>query len=171
MTRIGILTGLAAALLCGGCWFMSEPANDEVETYDLAVPKARGTGCDLARIRTLAPGGMKMLFREPGGRIREDAAHCWIQPPETMLARYLQSAFPPAKEPRVQITLLRFDLDLERAFAVLTADIAVERGAKRTVKRCECTAPLSTGASNAAAAMSVCAGKLAETISKTIQEK
>lgn len=171
MTRIGILAGLAAALFCGGCWFMSEPENDAVETYDLAVPKARKTGCDLARIRNLAPGGMKMLFREPGGRVREDPAHCWVQTPETMLTRYLQSAFLPAKEPRVQLTLLRFDLDLERALAVLTVDLAVERGAKRTVKRGEFTAPLSTGASNAAAAMSVCAGQLAETISKTLQEK
>ena len=171
MMKAMILAGLTAALLCGGCWFMSEPANDAVATYDLAVPKVRTASCDFARIRNLTPGGMKMLFRKPGGLIWEDPSLCWVQMPETMLARYLQSAFPPAKEPCVRLTLLRFDLDLERALAVLTVDLAVEHGAKRTVKRCEFTAPLKSGGAAAAAAMSVCAAQLTETISKTLQEK
>ena len=171
MKKTMIWAGLAAALFCGGCWFMREPVNDAVATYDLAVPKARAAGCELARIRSLAPGGVKMLFREPGGLIREDASLCWVQTPEAMLARYLQSAFPPAKEPCVRLTLLRFDLDMERALAVLTADLAVERGGKRNVKRCEFTAPLRAGGAAAAAAMSACAAQLAETISKTLQEK
>ena len=171
MKKMMIWAGLASALLCGGCWFMSEPTNDAVETYDLAVPQARRAGCSIARIRNLAPGGMKMLFRESGGQIREDASCCWVQTPEAMLARYLQSAFIPAEEPCVRVTLLRFELDLERSLAVLTADLAVERGGRQKVKRGEFTAPLKTGGASAAAAMSVCAGKLAEEISKTIQEK
>ena len=163
------LAGLAAALFCGGCWFMGGPKNDTVETFDLAIPQARNQACGFARVRNLTPGGLKMLYREAGGQIRKDPSRCWVQVPEAMLMRYLQSTFLPAREPRVQLTLLQFELDLERSLAVLTADIAVERGEKRSVKRCGFTAPLKNDGE--AAAMSVCAGKLAEAISKTLQEK
>ena len=167
------LTCVAALFCCAGCWFMREPENDPIETYDLAVPQVRPVACAFTRVRNLAPGGMKMLFREADGRIVEDVSKCWVQTPETMLLRYLQSSFVPAAKPLVELTLLRFELDRGRALAVLTCDCTVVRDGKlaSAAKRYEFTAPLSTGASNAAAAMSVCAGQLAETISKTLQEK
>ena len=163
----------AVALLFGsGCWFMSEPVNDPVNTYDLAAPAQRKEACEFVRIRSLAPGGMKMLFREADGRIVEDASICWVQPPESMLLRYLRSAFAPAAKPHVHLTLLRFELDRGRALAVLTCDLSLERnpGAEK-VRRYEFTAPLKTGAAPAAAAMSACAAQLADTISQTLQEK
>ena len=167
------LACVAALFCCGGCWFMCEPGNDPIETYDLAVPQVRPGACAFARVRNLAPGGMKMLFREADGRIVEDVSKCWVQTPETMLLRYLQSTFAPADKPLVELTLLRFELDRGRALAVLTCDLAVARDGGRgsAAKRYEFTAPLSTGAASAASAMSACAAKLAETISQIIQEK
>ena len=109
-----------------------------------------------------------MLCRHADNRISESPAS-WVQDPESLLARYLAGSFPVTPDaPQISVTILRFELDLARSQAVLSAELAA--GAK--IQRRIFTADLqNTSGADASRAMTLCAEKLVQTIITMIQEK
>ena len=163
------LASMTILLTTGGCWLLQHPAPRPDEAYDLA-PAAKQTGysCRFSRIRNLSPAGRKMLCRHADNRISESPAS-WVQDPESLLARYLAGSFPVTPDaPQISVTILRFELDLARSQAVLSAELAA--GAK--IQRRIFTADLqNTSGADASRAMTLCAEKLVQTIITMIQEK
>ena len=171
MKKTSCLAAVLTAFFCGGCWFMQAPVNRPSETYDLAPAQPVNKQlCQFARIRNLSPAGRKMLYRHPDNRMTEGPAS-WVQPPETLLQRALESRFQAGTAaPEITVSLLRFDLDLAAKQAVLTAELTLP--AKKTEYRGDFTAPLTDNSGAAASrAMSECVEKLANLIITMIQEK
>ena len=169
MKRSSFLAAILAMCCCGGCWLMQAPENRPAENYDLAPAQpGEKTVCRFSRIRNLSPAGRKMLYRQPDNRMTESTAS-WVQTPEALLQRALESRILPGDgPPEIRSTLLRFELDLaaEQAFLVLDLQKA------ETVRRLEFAAPLADRSGSAAArAMSECVDKLANSIRTMIQEK
>lgn len=177
MKRVMLLAAIAVlcSIFCGGCWLIQGPGVQVVETYDLAsVSVQKMPACRFDRVRNLSPAGRKMLYRHADNRISESAV-CWVQSPEALLGRYLESSFPVAPDaPLVGVTILCFELDLVAGRSVMTVELTCsgKGNGPEKIRRQTCTAPL-TDASGAAAsrAMSLCAEELSKTITNMIQEK
>lgn len=176
MKSVFLLTALAILCsFCGGCWLIQGPGVQPVETYDLASAVVRETpSCRFARVRNLSPAGRKMLYRHADNRISESAVN-WVQPPDALISRYLESSFPAAPDaPLIRLTILRFELDLVTNQAVMTVELAsagVGNGPEK-IRRQTFAAPLADASGAAASrAMSFCAEELSKTITNMIQEK
>ena len=128
MKKLFLFSVLAGLLCtCSGCWLMQEPANNPPELYDLTPPAVRAEhSCTFGRVRNLSPAGRKMLYRHPGNRIT-DSAVSWVQSPDALLFRYLESRFPAdAKAPQIRLSILRFELDLTTDQAEAIIDMVMK---------------------------------------------
>ena len=133
---LALFSVAAVAVLTGGCF--SRPVR-RTAYYDLQMPeKAQAqSSFQLLLCGNDSPARSSMLFRGADNRIWQDDHNCWVQPPEQMILRYINLAYPlknsdkPQELQNLRITLNAFEFDAKSSEAVLALSYEFKRSGKR----------------------------------------
>ena len=126
-------------LLQGGCVLTTNP-HYESKAFDLAMPSetVQQSFFRLSAFQNETPSRNRMLYRNSDNRIIQDEYNTWVQPPELMLNRFMQIAYPVAPEaenhslPDLRIRITAFEFNLATSEAILVVNYTLRNHQDRS---------------------------------------
>ena len=169
-------TVLLLCLLTGCVLTPRSDRSSAVYDLQLTIPQQPQDHFVTAAFRNSSPAKTRMLYRKSSNEMIQDEYNCWIQPPERMLQRLFNQAFPLKSKlaysqlGELRIDITEFEFDLKKSEALLSLNYVCKHDEQRfagTVTVREKAPELS--AAGFAAAMNKAAGKAMEKIRQDIQ--